>query len=118
LDIGPVIVQTLIKESCELLELLFGPCDGWDSEGQVFDVSGAQDIIGSFFKHPFDPFVISKGINQCMIPSEVSEQIDKLLGSLEAQQTICGNGTMLTLGGSVIQSRMELPETKKVSESN
>jgi hypothetical protein len=111
----------LIRELCDLLELLFGPSESWDSESQVFDVSGAQDIIISFFnKQLFDPYVVSRGlhqvrfVHQCSIPTDVSERLDKLLGSLESQQYVCGNGTMLSLATSVVHSRMPIKESRLI----
>ncbi|KAJ3314910.1 hypothetical protein HDV04_005331 [Boothiomyces sp. JEL0838] len=45
--------------------MLFGPSSFWDGDSVVFDVSGIHDIMTMYFaKNSFDPFVVTKGINQ------------------------------------------------------
>ncbi|KAJ3306108.1 hypothetical protein HDV03_000342 [Kappamyces sp. JEL0829] len=98
-----------------LILLLFGPARLWDAEGQILDISGAHDLLTTYFTRPsLDAFVVTAGINRAFLAADVSERLDKLLGSLETHQHICGNGTMLTCGGSVIHSRMPHDETRKI----
>jgi hypothetical protein len=52
---------------------------------------------------------------KCPLPADIAERIDKLLGSLESQQKICGNGTMLSLGSSIVSSRFPVKETLVVA---
>ncbi|KAI8897677.1 hypothetical protein BC833DRAFT_592690 [Globomyces pollinis-pini] len=112
---GSGIVQIIIKDLTELLEMIFGPEQYWDAEGRVFDVNGIHDLLSSMFsKNVYDPYVVTSGVNQCFVSSDITDQLDRLMGSLESQQCICGNGTMITVGNSVIHSRMSLHETRKI----
>ena len=64
LSVGRGIVQTM-KELSNMLELLFGPSENWDSESKVFDVTGCHDLLTMYFVQTnIDPFVVTKGINQ------------------------------------------------------
>lgn len=52
--------------------MLFGPSSFWDGDSVVFDVSGIHDIMTMYFsKNSFDPFVVTKGINQVFIYNPV-----------------------------------------------
>ncbi|KAI8907174.1 hypothetical protein EDD86DRAFT_208924 [Gorgonomyces haynaldii] len=106
------IVQSILTDLTLLMELLFGSCEQWD--GDLFDVNGAQDILLSYFKGSFEPSVLTGGVKQISLDLSISERLDKLLGSLESQDGICGNGTLLLLGNSVLHSRMSLSDTRQL----
>jgi hypothetical protein len=46
--------------------------------------------------------------------ADLSERLDKLLAFMESVDGVCGNGTMLILGNSVLHSRFQLSETRLV----
>ncbi len=61
-----------------------------------------------------DPSFVVDGVSKVALEPEVSERLDKLLASIESHDGVCGNGTMLILGESVLQSRLGLLETRIV----
>ncbi|KAJ3219111.1 hypothetical protein HK099_004824, partial [Clydaea vesicula] len=52
------------------------------------------------------------------LESEVRDRLDKLLGYLESQDGVCGNGTMLILGDSCLFSRFSMHETRMILHYN
>lgn len=77
-------------------KLLNGPPDKWDD--MLFDSSGGQDIINYFFSgNACDPHVLTAGVSQVLLETSITERLDKLLGSLESVESVCGNGTMVTI---------------------
>eukprot|EP00842_Homolaphlyctis_polyrhiza_P004704 jgi/Hompol1/5234/HPOL_004264-RA len=140
LKIGSSIIQAILADVVAICELLFGSFQYWDQD--TFDLSGAQDIINTYFAQAtHDPTVSVGGLSQVSFPpiwftlhlilgvvwiadetasnkifieADISDRVDKLLAFLESQEGVCGNGTMLVLGKSVLHSRMPLTETRMI----
>ncbi|KAI8925798.1 hypothetical protein BC831DRAFT_459476 [Entophlyctis helioformis] len=113
LHIGSSVIQAILRDVIAMCELLFGPCQHWDQD--TFDLSGAQDIISMYFGTAAkDPSIAVGGLAQIFLDSDISERLDKLLAFLESQEGVCGNGTMLVLGETVLHSRMSLHDTRMV----
>jgi hypothetical protein len=65
-----------------------------------------------------EAFVLANGINQIHLETRVAERLDKVMASLETDTAVCGNGTMLIVGNSVLKSRMALQDTRNVIIDN
>ncbi|KAI9006127.1 hypothetical protein BC832DRAFT_620970 [Gaertneriomyces semiglobifer] len=113
LQAGSALIQGILKDVGSMCEFLFGSPDHWDED--FFDLKGAQDIIASYFgKLTQDPGAVVHGVNQIFLELDICERLDKLLAFFESQEGVCGNGTMLILGSSVLYSRLGLHETRMV----
>ncbi|TPX72662.1 hypothetical protein SpCBS45565_g00056 [Spizellomyces sp. 'palustris'] len=111
LQTGSTIIQAILRDVGAMCEFLFGSHEYWDED--FFDLKGAQDIISTYFsKVAQDPSTVVNGVNQIFLELEICERLDKLLTFLESQEGVCGNGTMLILGDSVLYSRFGLHETR------
>ena len=51
------------------------------------------------------------------LDEDIRERLDRLIAFLESQDGVCGNGTMLMLGDSVLYSRFDRHETRMVIRS-
>ncbi|KAJ3214930.1 hypothetical protein HDU67_001018, partial [Dinochytrium kinnereticum] len=106
-------IQAILRDVGAMCEFLFGSHDYWDED--FFDLKGAQDIVGMYFvKVVQDPTMVVGGVNQIFLEPDIHERLDKLVAFLESHEGVCGNGTMLILGDSVLYSRFGLHETRMV----
>ncbi|TPX34190.1 hypothetical protein SmJEL517_g03057 [Synchytrium microbalum] len=113
LQTSSAVAQAVLRDIGGICELLFGSCEFWEED--YFDLNGAQDVVGMFFKRTSpDPASIVGGTEQVFLEPEVCERLDKLLAYLESQNGVCGSGTMLILGDSVLYSRFGLQETRMI----
>ncbi|KAI9102819.1 hypothetical protein DFS34DRAFT_610651 [Phlyctochytrium arcticum] len=113
LQTGSSIIQAILRDVGGMCEFLFGSHEFWDED--FFDLKGAHDIISTYFlKITQDPGIVVSGVNQIFVELDICERLDKLLAFLESQEGVCGNGTMLILGDSVLYSRFGLHETRMV----
>ena len=82
----------------------------------MFDLSGAHDIISMYFNKltMHDAGTLLGGISQITLEPEISERLDRMLVTLESQDGVVGNGTMILLGDSVLYSRMGLQDSRMV----
>ncbi|KXS20876.1 hypothetical protein M427DRAFT_93983, partial [Gonapodya prolifera JEL478] len=110
------LVQATLGDICGICEFLFGSYEFWDED--TFNLSGAQDIISFYFSKVMEPTVAVGGVNQVHLGmnQQTFDRLDKLLAYFESQDGICGNGTMLVIGESVLYSRMALSETRMVMQ--
>ncbi|KAJ3326460.1 hypothetical protein HDU76_012907 [Blyttiomyces sp. JEL0837] len=110
---GSSAVQAILKDVGSMCEFLFGSHEYWDED--FFDLKGAQDIISMYFlKVVHDPSSVVGGYSQIFLESDIYERLDRLVAFLESQEGVCGNGTMLILGESVLYSRFSLNETRMI----
>ncbi|KAL2917294.1 hypothetical protein HK105_202958 [Polyrhizophydium stewartii] len=113
LRVGSSIIQSILADVVSVCEMLFGAFQHWDQD--TFDLSGAQDIINMYFaRATHDPSIAVSGLTQIFLDGDITERLDKLLAFLESQEGVCGNGTMLVLGESVLHSRMPLADTRMI----
>ncbi|KAI8803458.1 hypothetical protein BJ742DRAFT_683162 [Cladochytrium replicatum] len=114
---GSSLIQSILRDIGGLCEFLFGSHEHWDED--LFDLKGAQDIIStSFVKASQDPSIIVGGLNQISLDTDISERLDKLLAFVEFQEGVCGNGTMIMLGDSVLHTRFAQHETRMILQYN
>ncbi|KAI9339442.1 hypothetical protein DFJ73DRAFT_846630 [Zopfochytrium polystomum] len=113
LQTGSGAIQAVLKDVGSMCEFLFGSCEFWDED--FFDLRGAQDIISTYFsKLAHDPSAVVGGVNQIFLDQDVHDRLDRLISFLESQDGVCGSGTMLILGESVLYSRFDLHETRMI----
>ncbi|KAJ3410574.1 hypothetical protein HDV05_003642 [Chytridiales sp. JEL 0842] len=113
LQTGSTAIQAILKDVGSMCEFLFGSHEFWDED--FFDLRGAQDIISMYFmKVSQDPSIVVGGVSQIFLEPDIHERLDKLVAFLESQEGVCGNGTMLILGDSVLYSRFDLHETRMI----
>ncbi|KAI8593462.1 hypothetical protein BDZ88DRAFT_474603 [Geranomyces variabilis] len=113
LQTGSSLIQAILRDVGAMCEFLFGNHEYWDED--FFDLKGAQDILGTYFsKTAQDPSTVVSGVNQISLELDICERLDKLLAFLESQEGVCGSGTMLILGDSVLYSRFGLHETRMI----
>ncbi|TPX51606.1 hypothetical protein SeLEV6574_g00178 [Synchytrium endobioticum] len=117
LQTSSAVAQAVLRDIGGICELLFGSCEFWDED--YFDLNGAQDVVSMIFKKTsHDPASIVGVTEQVFLEPEVIERLDKLLAYLESQNGVCGSGTMLILGDSVLCSRFGLHETRMILKYN
>ncbi|KAJ3194590.1 hypothetical protein HK101_002347 [Irineochytrium annulatum] len=132
LQSSTVPVQALLRDVGAMCEFLFGSHDYWDDD--LFDLKGAQvqksplyepqsdvpcqnskDIVSMYFlKVANDPGMVCGGLTQIFLESDIQERLDKLVAFIESQEGVCGNGTLLLLGDSVLYSRFGMQETRMI----
>eukprot|EP00741_Cyanophora_paradoxa_P013799 tig00020710_g13321.t1 len=110
-DDADAIVRLQLSSILQMLTFLVGDPQQWSPDTLTLD--GLDDVIDQIverFNH--DIAAVAQGFPKVALDKGASDQLERLLASLEAHGDV--QGAALLLGRSVLHSRLTVPDTRAV----